>query len=371
MKKLFNKKTVIFHVLMWFICLLGIYTINTVAGIYAGNRYIALDPINKKISKTTWGYFAPNQKKIILFPGCKEYQVTVNSLGFRSVGPGGDIPIEEMQNKYRILAIGDSMTFGLFNNDEESYPYQLQQLLLKNGKNAVVLNAGIGSSTITDFLYYLQKKGLDLKPDMVVIGFCKNDFNEMEELPAYQRMIEDSAFDFAKSVKLTKFFRAFRQVTVQGKYRHWLGKIEDEKVKRILEEKSIRLSDVLYVQAYEGGKIAEDPLNSALRDQWKKYLNKLDETISLLKENKIDVLFIIFPDILDVFDSTKSNVNDMLVPFLKKRDVEYIDMVPLFKARKNEYYKLYNDLPRDFHLSGEGNKVLVNEFYSRIKGRIK
>ena len=43
---------------------------------------------------------------------------------------------------------------------------------------------------------------------------------------------------------------------------------------------------------------------------------------------------------------------------------------PAFKERKNQYLELYNDLPRDFHLSALGNKILAYEIYDKIKNRI-
>src|SRR3989338_6859634 len=152
-----SSKEVIFTLISWVIVLSAI---NFLCGLIVKNTYIAVDAIDEKAAQTSFGYFKPDQDKVILFPGLEPYHVRINSLGLRSVGTAGELSLEEIQNKYRILAMGDSLTFGLFVDDEDSYPYRLQNILSEEGKNAVVLNAGVGSATITDYIYYLKVKGL-------------------------------------------------------------------------------------------------------------------------------------------------------------------------------------------------------------------
>jgi lysophospholipase L1-like esterase len=361
-----NVKAVGLTLGVWAIVFVGI---NFICGLIVQNRYIAVDPINKKTALKSWGYFEPNQQKRILFPGLKEYQVTINPLGFRSVGDDRNISSTDLEGKYRILALGDSMTFGLFVNDEDSYPFRLQQIFKSYHEPVIVLNAGVGSTTITDFLYYLKVKGLQLKPNLVTISFCENDLVEFRDPPLYERIQAENVTSFFKSVKLMKVMRVFRKLELAYRYRRSTRKIADARVKAILLNESKNLDDILYVAAYQSGKQLSDPGSEDLRGAWQKYFAALDETIALLKRERVNLLYVLYPHISTVFEQVAQDYQDILIAHLKEQGVDYVDLRPAFKSRKGQYLELYNNLPRDFHLSGKGNQIVAEAIYEKIKGQ--
>lgn len=86
-------------------------------------------------------------------------------------------PVAETKSRYRILAIGDSCTFGLGVNDDQTWPAQLQAKLDREGYQAEVVNAGVPGYTAFQGMRYLHRDGLKLKPDVVVASFGFNDFD--------------------------------------------------------------------------------------------------------------------------------------------------------------------------------------------------
>jgi lysophospholipase L1-like esterase len=95
--------------------------------------------------------------------------VGTNALGFR--GP------ELRDGPLRILALGDSCTWGWRVGQNESYPAVLQQVLDQqygDGRYQVI-NAGVPGYTSYQTLVALQEKGLPLKPDIVIIAVGFND----------------------------------------------------------------------------------------------------------------------------------------------------------------------------------------------------
>jgi len=360
-------KEFFFTVIIWAVIL---FALNALCGLIVQNRYIAVDMVNEKAAQDSFGYFIPNQEKRILFPGLKEYQVTVNNLGLRSTGYKKDLTLEDLEGKYRILTIGDSMTFGLFVDDEDTYPFRLQQIIKEKGYDAVVLNAGVGATTISDYLHHLKVKGLALKPDLVAVSFCENDLNGLDEDPYYERIKKKSAFDLARTVKLAKFMRVFRKWELARRYHHWIDKKDNARVQSALREQSQNMDDILYVAEHECGILAMDPHSSELAQKWKNYFKVLDETIALLKEQDIDMVFVFYPNILNVFERAKGDYHDILIPYLKKKRVPYLDLRPSFRARKAQALELYNSLPRDFHLSGEGNQIVAELFYKKIRNKL-
>jgi lysophospholipase L1-like esterase len=77
----------------------------------------------------------------------------------------------------RILAIGDSCTWGWQVGQDETYPADLQRLLDQQDgpERYQVLNAGVPGYTSYQVLVALREKGLPLKPAIVIIAVGFND----------------------------------------------------------------------------------------------------------------------------------------------------------------------------------------------------
>jgi len=97
----------------------------------------------------------------------------INNYGFR----GRDFQMEKPAGTYRIICLGDSVTFGWALEDEETYPVQLENQLREKypGCNIEVIN--LGTSGYSSFqgrqLFFLL--GKKLQPDLVILGFGQND----------------------------------------------------------------------------------------------------------------------------------------------------------------------------------------------------
>ena len=95
--------------------------------------------------------------------------VSTNELGLRH----GELA---SGNPFRILALGDSTTFGVGVDDGDTWPAQLQAILDPEGTGRYeVLNAGVPGYSAYQGLRYLELRGLDLKPMIVIVNFGHND----------------------------------------------------------------------------------------------------------------------------------------------------------------------------------------------------
>jgi lysophospholipase L1-like esterase len=77
--------------------------------------------------------------------------------------------------KRRILAIGDSGTFGQGVKRDEAWPKILENL----NSNIEVMNFGVPGALLSDSLYYLRHFLLPYKPDVIIVClFMANDINQ-------------------------------------------------------------------------------------------------------------------------------------------------------------------------------------------------
>jgi lysophospholipase L1-like esterase len=103
-----------------------------------------------------------------------EWTIENNSSGFRGPEVRSD---PSAKNAYRVLCIGDSVTFG-FNADQgDSYPTQLDRVLRAKwpGKDIEIINAGVPGWTWLQGVRFLEREGLALEPDLVIMSHGVND----------------------------------------------------------------------------------------------------------------------------------------------------------------------------------------------------
>jgi lysophospholipase L1-like esterase len=95
--------------------------------------------------------------------------VKTNSLGFR------DREFSEDSQKYRIVALGDSITFGTHVRVEESFAKVLERKAGGPSAPLEVINMGMTGYNTIDEARFLAAKIDRVKPRLVILGICVND----------------------------------------------------------------------------------------------------------------------------------------------------------------------------------------------------
>ncbi len=115
-----------------------------------------------------------------LIPNQQAYSVgfpaTINSRSCR--GPEIRPDAERRSGDLRVLCVGDSITYGHCIGDEDTYPYQLQEILAEKypDRRPEAINGGVQRYAIYQYLDWLRLRGLAFKPDIVTMGIYYNDF---------------------------------------------------------------------------------------------------------------------------------------------------------------------------------------------------
>lgn len=144
--------------------------------------------------------------------------VHINSLGFRD---SREYNLEKSPGTFRILVLGDSVTFGHGTLDETTYPFLLEQRLQQWRPDVKweVWNLGVPGYNTSQELAYLTEVGSRYAPDLVIVGFFANDLtdNTLPAAPslsrratrAVQRLMQQHlySYEFYKRTFLTARWR--------------------------------------------------------------------------------------------------------------------------------------------------------------------
>jgi len=124
---------------------------------------------------------APRETAVLARP---EFHVRVrtNAAGFR----GGPLPGAKPPGVFRIVALGDSFTFGFGVRERQAWPARLATALgARSGRPVEVVNLGVPGTGPRDYLWHLAHTGLALEPDLVVVGLFANDVNDIYQLDRF------------------------------------------------------------------------------------------------------------------------------------------------------------------------------------------
>jgi lysophospholipase L1-like esterase len=100
------------------------------------------------------------------------WRISLNADGFRSE----PIAAPKRTGVLRVACIGDSWTFGMNVNQDQTYPARLASLIERTpGSKVEVMNFGVLGYSSFQGLELLKRRVLDLHPDVLIIGFGMND----------------------------------------------------------------------------------------------------------------------------------------------------------------------------------------------------
>jgi len=135
--------------------------------------------------------------------GDRLVRINADGLRDREIGPC-------RSDVFRILLLGDSVTFGHGQPIEATLGRELERVLSSDERTVEVINAGVpGWSTRQQRLFY-EEDGVRLCPDLVLVGFVLNDVTEL------QRGVIEIGVDRGLAVTGAITWLAERTATVAG-----------------------------------------------------------------------------------------------------------------------------------------------------------
>lgn len=84
-------------------------------------------------------------------------------------------------SKFRIITIGDSITYGYKAEFNETYSQQLEKLFQSKGYNVEVINMGVNGYNTEQEAEKILKVALKFNPDLIIVGYVHNDHTIIDE----------------------------------------------------------------------------------------------------------------------------------------------------------------------------------------------
>ncbi|MBI5749816.1 MAG: SGNH/GDSL hydrolase family protein [Nitrospinae bacterium] len=256
---------------------------------------------------------------------------SINNLGNR----GTEMTVEKPIGVSRIVFLGDSITFGYYVEEEQTFAVQIGNMIssVVSPKCRIeVLNAGVSSLNAHQIFGHLRHRALSWSPDLIFWAFYVNDICDREG-----------------------------DVLFPVRNLRWLSPLHLSALGRFIEESVFSTSLGSHI-----GIDTENSVNRFIEESWKRVEMDIVQTKALLQEHNIPFVIIAFPSAIQFSRHwTNQYYQIRLKKLCEKYNVPYVDVLPaLEKAGSAEDIYYRGDL---VHPNARGHKATADAIFSLIK----
>ena len=207
------------------------------------------------------------------------FSYTINEYGLRA-------PMPRVSNIYlrpNVVMLGDSYTFGIGVNDDETYS-QILNDILKDRAN--VVNLGVPGYGLTQQIRQFYEIGMMFEPEIVCIQFTNNDV--VENFRNRVVNVVDGRFVFERDESFGNFLKWARDFLSDSfvQYSHLYNYVRYVVAKRYLYGEAIEENRIRHIESVEGD------LKPDYRAATQGFYNTLIQTFAQdLKRRGIELMF--------------------------------------------------------------------------------
>lgn len=299
-----------------------------------------------------------------------KYRTTwnINKYGFRDF----DYPTKKLLESRRILALGDSMMFGMGVESSESLPKILETKVNRSTESAhltEVLNMGVLGYGPLEYQKLYSGLGKKFKPDIVVVGFfLGNDsldslWVNLNKKYIFLKSLPDELVAFRVNQWLKENSRLW--ILLLDKYYSWVETQNVDTLKLVFNN-DVKGQMLRQVQI--------DPSSGYMRKSWKLTDDALSKLVFEATKNNTNVVFVVFPTkeqiIPDEWKKVKEGGHDVderlysnsgarreMLSLCKTNSWDCLDLQEIMRKQETPGSLFVED---DFHLSRLGNEVAAD-----------
>jgi len=279
-----------------------------------------------------------------LKPRTGDENKAVNAYGLR----GPEIE-DKAPDEFRILSLGESTTYGWKIDFRDCYS-SLLETRLREQRQARVINAGMPGYTTFQGRVFLEHRGMQLDPDVVVLYFGFNDYlnvafrDRRDPLSdtASMGMTDRQLFESRQRLSVVASNQLFRY----SNFLRWMGSV-------------IHTRGDNARAAGSGGSDGQTRIDNALRrvpDADRR--ESLEQSVKLVREHGAELLIVI-PWYRD-FESHATLLREFAVEF----DVTLVDLPRALEDHSDRRSELFLD---PSHPGVEGHQLIADEIWSVVE----
>jgi lysophospholipase L1-like esterase len=255
----------------------------------------------------------------------RDVVIEINSAGFRD----DELPAFPPDDEYRVLALGDSITWGDYLPAELVWVERVEAALADRDTSTrvEVVNAGIGNIGIIEEIDLLLDRGLALHPDLVLLAFYLND-----SLPpqAFVEQLAEPGWLRQRSVLIDQVYR-------NAKFLSWFRGAGLQSMRWIEAQDQLdwahdraAFDELVEAAAYEWGVAWRD-------ESWGVIDRELEKLATLSRWRGFDVAIVFFPVKYQVYaDFLEDTPQRTLAAKAAALDFHYLDLLPMLRQHRDE-----------------------------------
>jgi len=284
---------------------------------------------------------APNQDtwycKDSASSGERRLPLRINAFGQR----GEDYPLEKAAGERRVLAVGDSLTFGQGVRDEESWPAQLRGLLQEPAPAELrwrTINAGVNGWSAWHYQRYVETEAMRFDPDVIVVGlYFGNDMLPPPDLGGPPAWLENALRRTALYDAAARLHRELFSSRAGTRARGASGREAQARIERYI---GVRESELRPREQRELWALVALPALERMRD--------------VCERNGVPFVCVLIPTPLLGCQHDSVEVYELLKAAIERASIRVVDTLPVLVELGEKAW-----LPWDpGHLSVEGNRRL-------------
>lgn len=276
--------------------------------------------------------------------------IQINSHGLRDVERSWNKP----KNVYRILALGDSFTYGYARELADTYVKQLETLLNTDTRKVDVINAGVTHYNLYQSLTYLKNKGVRYQPDLVVYFFYMDDVSgphSQEEMNmVYQELLRKEKATRSDTNCYNIYFINFiknTKVLLDARLRPFIG----AQWLRSIEKRREHLD--MYIRFWSEKHHLEP---------FKAHMHELKNAVEKINAR---LWVVLIPDAVQINNPSAQKINKTLRNICSDIGIPFMDITPLFE-KQPDTRSLYL-FPVDAHTSAKADRLIAGAVHDKIR----
>lgn len=279
------------------------------------------------------------------------YRVAINGLGIR--GPA--TTLEKPAGTRRVLTIGDSYTYGIGVEEEETFSRRLEAMLRARVGKVEVVNGGTPSFNAYQIATWLETRGMGFAPEVVVYAAYFNDPSPPHGAAGVAALLESTeegvGYDrFCERSYLLSFVRcAYRMLWYYPK-------------KTLRPENRSKQARREWIATH--GQImllGEVDLTG--------YFAQIERMRRRAEAGGARFLMALIPDLAQLSEPGLQAFNRKVAAWCETAGIPFLDATPLYEAA-GDPEALYL-LPRDFHTSAKAHAILASALVPMVEPALR